>query len=48
MHRTYGGGPFTYELLWTPESGHTDDYDTEVDGRAMPDRGVLALVPRGS
>ena len=48
MHRTYGGGPFTYELVWTVEASQTDDYDAQVDGRAMPDRGVLALVPRSS
>lgn len=48
MHRTYGGGPFTYELVWVLESSQTDDYEPHVDGRAMPDRGLLALVPRDS
>jgi DNA primase len=48
MHRSYGGGAFTYELLWTPPGSQTSDYEPQVDARSMPDRGPLALVPRES
>jgi hypothetical protein len=48
QHRSYGGGAFTYELLWAPPSSQTSDYEPQVDARSMPDRGPLALVPRES
>ncbi|MDP9101206.1 MAG: hypothetical protein M3N21_03545 [Actinomycetota bacterium] len=48
LHRSYGGGAFTYELLWAPPSSQASDYEPQVDARSMPDRGPLALVPRES
>lgn len=45
MHRSYGGGPFTYELLWNETSGENRDYDAARAHRSRPVRGPLALVP---
>lgn len=44
LHRAYGGGPFTYELVWTDKSDENGDYDGARAHRLRPVRGPLALV----